>query len=94
VITADRIVQLRRRFTCDVRGCDHARHGEPNRVVLELLDALEAERDGELVGQHAMLREAVRWLAQTVHQAHHEGHIDECPKSTCQHAVDVLKRTA
>ena len=42
----------------------------------------------------ALLREAVRWLAQTVHQAYHDGSLDDCPKSTCRHAVDVLRRTA
>jgi hypothetical protein len=28
--------------------------------------------------------EELRWLRQTVHQAHHEGPIGECPKATCQ----------
>lgn len=38
------------------------------------------------------LKEALKWLAQTVHQAHHEGKIEECPKNTCDHAMRVLGR--
>ena len=35
------------------------------------------------------LGEALRWLRQTVHQAHHEGAINECRKNTCAF-IDVL----
>lgn len=41
--------------------------------------------------ESARLREAVRWLAQTIHQAHHEGTTASCPKNTCAHARDVLE---
>jgi hypothetical protein len=36
------------------------------------------------------LARAIQWIAQTVHQAHHEGHVDECPKATCRHVVATL----
>jgi hypothetical protein len=38
----------------------------------------------------AELIDQVRWLRQTVHQAHHEGPIEECKKSTCTSARDML----
>jgi hypothetical protein len=36
------------------------------------------------------LRELVRWMAQTVHHAHHEGVITECPKATCKAAREAV----
>ena len=36
------------------------------------------------------LRESIRWMAQTVHQAHHTGPIEGCKKSVCDHAAKVL----
>ncbi len=38
----------------------------------------------------ATLRETVRWIGQTVHQAHHTERIDLCFKSTCQAVRKVL----
>ncbi len=38
----------------------------------------------------APLAEALRWVTQTVHQAHHDGAAEECPKTTCSHAWSVL----
>jgi hypothetical protein len=32
----------------------------------------------------------LKWLRQTVHQAHHEGEIEACRKSTCTAARDLL----
>lgn len=40
------------------------------------------------------LKEAIRWTAQTVHQAHHadqDGTFNECPKLVCQHAKEKLE---
>lgn len=34
----------------------------------------------------------IRWVAQTVHQAHHEGPLEECKKNTCAAAVDWAAR--
>lgn len=36
------------------------------------------------------LREGLRWVAQTNHQAHHEGPLEECPKSTCDYVMTTL----
>lgn len=55
-------------------------------------------RDGELVANAALiaaapeLLEAVRWMAQTVHQAHHEQPIAECQSSVCVHAREVVAK--
>lgn len=38
------------------------------------------------------IREGLKWVAQTLHQAHHEGPIEECPKGTCDHAMKLLGR--
>jgi hypothetical protein len=38
------------------------------------------------------LRETIRWLAQTFHQAHHESDFwYDCPKHTCDRAAQALK---
>lgn len=37
----------------------------------------------------AKLRESIWWMAQTVHQAYHEGSIEDCQKATCRHALEV-----
>lgn len=58
------------------------------------LDALGGKIDA-LLAEREELREAVRWVAQTVHQAHHQeqpGTFETCPKSTCDHAAKVLGR--
>ncbi len=41
--------------------------------------------------ENKRLREAVRWMAQTIHQAYHEkGTFETCSKNTCSHAAQVL----
>lgn len=47
---------------------------------------------GALGPGEVRLRESIRWLAQTVHQAYHHGPIEDCPKATCRHAVEELRR--
>jgi hypothetical protein len=40
------------------------------------------------------LLETIRWMAQTVHQAHHQnykGTFMECPKSVCDAAKQAIK---
>lgn len=34
---------------------------------------------------------SLRWIAQTVHQAHHEGELGACPKATCRHIRELLE---
>lgn len=36
------------------------------------------------------LRETIRHMRQTIHQAHHEGPIEGCPKTSCAAAARVL----
>jgi hypothetical protein len=38
------------------------------------------------------LCEALRWMAQTVHQAHHDGPLDVCPVNTCRHAREAVAK--
>jgi hypothetical protein len=41
---------------------------------------------GHIVALEAEIAERdvlIRWLTQTVHQAHHDGPIEQCPKTTC-----------
>lgn len=33
---------------------------------------------------------SLRWIAQTVHQAHHDGELAACPKATCSHIRALL----
>jgi len=40
------------------------------------------------------MEEGVRWLAQTVHQVHHDGALETCEKSTCAHARRLLNEDA
>lgn len=39
----------------------------------------------------ARLEEAVRWVAQSVHQAHHEGPLESCARATCDYARQMLQ---
>lgn len=45
-------------------------------------DALIAEMQKE----NARLRDALEWIAQTIHQAHHDGRIESCGRNTCMGA--------
>ena len=47
-----------------------------------------------LTGKMGVAKEAIRWVAQTVHQGNHTdqpGTFQECPKSTCAHAKRTLE---
>lgn len=42
----------------------------------------------------AELEGHMKWVQQTVHQAHHRGHMGywwECPKDTCKSTADLLR---
>ena len=61
--------------------------------------AAETERADRAVGLHlvdqrliAQLRETLRWVREAVHQAHHEGAIEECPKNTCDAVRQALAK--
>lgn len=46
-----------------------------------------------MISNDEKLREGIRWMAQTVHQVHHQdqpGTFKECPKSICKHATELL----
>lgn len=45
---------------------------------------------GTLLGRVDNLTDTVKWMAQTIHQAHHEGPIEDCPKNTCGAAMKAL----
>ena len=51
-----------------------------------------SHREPERVALEKM-PEAMRWIAQTVHQGWHGDHggtFETCPKSTCRHAAEIL----
>lgn len=62
--------------------CDDPEHEE----ALEELGELRHSVIPKLLG-------TIRFIAQTVHQAHHEGPQETCPKSTCDAARTVLGET-
>lgn len=43
-----------------------------------------------LVAEVRRLQDGIRWLAQTVHQAGHDGGWESCPKATCDYARKLL----
>lgn len=69
---------------------------DERRWFLARIEALEGtNRDlgqyaGRLVDKCLKLEATLRWHAQTVHQAHHDGSAEDCPKSTCVAARDAL----
>lgn len=46
-------------------------------------DGGEIRANADLIANAPGLLETMEWIAQTVHQAHHDGLIDECRKNTC-----------
>lgn len=68
-----------------------------NQAAVELV--LEHGRDFERLGatktgrlNPESIAGGIRWLQQTVHQAHHAGPLDECINHTCQYARDLAMR--
>lgn len=59
-----------------------------SRVELSQQSELDALREENWKLKEAA--ELIRWLAQTLHQAHHEGPIDRCPRNTCRAAMTYL----
>ena len=41
---------------------------------------------------NALALEALDWVGQTVHRAHHEGPLHLCKKATCSHIRDVMSK--
>lgn len=54
------------------------------------MNTAAAERTEDLAELELALLEALRWMRQTVHQAHHTGTIEACLRATCRHATRVL----
>ena len=48
------------------------------------------ERITALEGELRQMRELLKWVRQTIHQAHHDGEIEKCPKNTCNAITQVL----
>lgn len=50
------------------------------------------EANARLIAAAPELLEALRWMAQTVHQSHHEGELETCRKATCVAARDAAAK--
>jgi len=48
----------------------------------------------EAMARIEVLERELDWVRQTVHRAHHEGPLDECPKNTCDAALKALGKRA
>ncbi len=46
----------------------------------------------ELREDNESLRLSLRWVAQTIHQAYHDGLTENCQKNTCDHVMKALKK--
>lgn len=66
----------------DVGNC---KKGDPL-DAFEVLAELQKERE-----RSKRLLEAVDWIRQTVHRAHHEGNLEDCEKNTCAYAIGTLR---
>lgn len=67
-----------------------AQHRRIVEKLMELKNRYHAERDEERK-RVLHLRNAVLWIAQTVHQGHdHEGLLGDCKRDTCSYAREVL----
>lgn len=59
--------------------------------------SVKADFDSAMVAlqkDQERLKEGIAWIAQTVHQGHHEGPVTECSKNTCAHARALLRGDA
>jgi hypothetical protein len=48
--------------------------------------------NAQLAAFSPRLLDGLRWIANTVHQAHHTGAIEDCGKNTCTHALDLINQ--
>jgi hypothetical protein len=62
-------------------------------MVLEVMNDIEAAYKQGVEAGIAESREFMRWVRQTVHQAYHEGTIEECPKNLCKAISRYLEDT-
>ena len=58
-------------------------------LIKPFADAIRADR--EAMGRRVEELEAtLKWVRQTVHQAHHEGEIETCRKNTCDAVTKTI----
>lgn len=65
---------------------------QPAATPLAQLAADVVARYSEAMQHCAVLLEALRWHAQSVHVAYHNGPFESCAKNTCSHAREVAER--
>lgn len=53
---------------------------------------VNAQANARLIVAAPEMLDALRFTRQTVHQAHHDGPIDECPKNTCAHLSQIIAK--
>ena len=53
-------------------------------IIQNTLRHMMKSRIKEILEQRNDFMDTFRWAVQTVHQAHHEGVIQSCPKNTCE----------
>lgn len=77
----------------DLHGSDRYATGAVNRATRELAERLTELEDETSIQKKKLdlARDGIRWLVQTLHQAHHDGFNQECPKNTCAYARELLE---
>jgi len=74
---------------------NYAAQKEAARRLLRPLMLRFPTQESEIAaGYAARLREALVFVASTVHRAHHDGLFAECPKNTCDAARQALSAEA
>jgi len=79
------------------RFLDHLRKVSEAMRAIEWVDSGDFGPGDEIapikmvVGDEKLV-DVLDWFRQTVHRAHHEGPLDECPRNTCDAAIKVLAR--
>lgn len=48
--------------------------------------------NAQLIAAAPEMLDTLKWVAQTVHQAHHDGPLETCPKNTCSAAVATIAK--
>lgn len=81
-------INLAKRITETPAGLQHEMLAQAQKEMGDLFDAFVAGAQWA----HSPSLATLRWMAQTVHQAHHEGAIETCGKNTCMAARDTIAK--
>lgn len=67
-------------------------HGANRIATIEHFPHSGNEANARLIAAAPEMLKALRWTRQTIHQAYHEGDVEQCGKNTCMHLTEVINK--